>query len=86
MKTMEERQITEADIARINELYHKAKAAEEEGGIPLTEEERREQALLRKAYIDSVRRNLRAQLDRIDIEEADGSVTNLGEQHRMSAQ
>ena len=60
-------------VARINELYHKSKA---EG---LTEEEKVEQAKLRQAYISNVRANLRGQLDNIDIKEADGSITNLGE-------
>lgn len=60
-------------INRINELYKKSKA---EG---LTEEEIKEQAFLRKEYIANVRRNLVSQLNNIDIQEADGSVTNLGE-------
>lgn len=63
-------------IARINELYHKQKA---EG---LTEQEKEEQATLRSAYVANVRANLKGQLDSIDIQEADGSVTNLGEQYR----
>lgn len=63
----------EKRIARINELYHKSK---EEG---LTEEELKEQQILRKEYIDSFKRNLRSQLDNISIKEADGSITNLGE-------
>lgn len=45
--------ITEKEIARINELYHKSK----EGG-GLTSEEKNEQAKLRRAYIDSVKANL----------------------------
>ena len=45
--------ITEKEIARINELYHKSK----EGG-GLTAEEKNEQAKLRRAYIDSVKANL----------------------------
>lgn len=45
------------DIERINFLAKKAKT---EG---LTEEEKQEQAKLRRAYIDSVVGNLRAQLD-----------------------
>ena len=65
----------EKKIQRINELYNKSKA---EG---LTEEELREQALLRKEYIEVFRRNLRSQLDNIDIKEADGSITNLGEKY-----
>jgi len=45
------------DIERINFLAKKAKT---EG---LTEEEKKEQAVLRRAYIDSVVGNLRSQLD-----------------------
>ena len=65
----------EEKIARINELYRKSKA---EG---LTEEEKKEQELLRKEYIANVRKNLRAQLDNIDIVNADGTVENLGEKY-----
>ena len=65
----------EEKIARINALYHKSQA---EG---LTEEERREQKLLREEYIANVRANLRGQLNNIDVLNADGSVTNLGEEH-----
>lgn len=60
-------------IKKINELYHKSKA---EG---LTPEEKELQAQLRKEYIDSVKNSLRVQLDNIDIQESDGSITNLGE-------
>ena len=67
--------MTEERIARINELYHKAK---KEG---LTEAEKQEQQVLRKEFIDSFRRNLRGQLDNISIKEADGSITNLGDKH-----
>ena len=63
----------ELKIARINELYRKSKA---EG---LTEAEKEEQKLLRAEYIESIRRNLRSQLDNIDIQEKDGSITNLGD-------
>lgn len=62
----------EKKIARINELYHKSKA---EG---LTNEEKKEQKLLREEYIASIRQNLRTQLNNIDIREPDGSITNLG--------
>lgn len=58
---------------RVNELYHKSQA---EG---LTEEEKIEQAELRKLYVANVRNNLRGQLDNISIVEKDGTVTNLGE-------
>jgi len=67
--------MTEEKINRINELYNKAKA---EG---LTEEEKQEQQILRKQFIDDFKRNLRGQLDNISIKEADGSITNLGEKH-----
>lgn len=61
------------NIARINELYHKSQT---EG---LTPEEKEEQAALRKNYVASVRANLKGQLDNIQIQEKDGSITNLGE-------
>lgn len=60
-------------IARINALYHKSQS---EG---LTEEEKAEQARLRKEYVASVRANLRGQLDNITIERPDGTKENLGE-------
>ena len=63
----------ENKIARINELYHKSKA---EG---LSEEELKEQQILRREYIDSFKRNLRSQLNNISIQEEDGSITDLGE-------
>ena len=63
----------EKKIARINELYHKSKA---EG---LSEEELKEQQILRREYIDYFKRNLRSQLNNISIQEEDGSITDLGE-------
>lgn len=65
----------EQKIARINELYHKSKA---EG---LSDEELKEQLLLRKEYLDTIRRNLRGQLNNIDVKEKDGSIVNLGEKY-----
>lgn len=59
------------DIERINELARKAKA---EG---LTDEEKAEQAKLRRAYIDSVVGNLRAQLDNTYIKSESGEVVKL---------
>ena len=59
--------ITEEDIKRINELYHKSQA---EG---LTDEEKEEQQNLRKAYIEAMRGNVRAQLENIVIQRPDGS-------------
>ncbi len=67
--------MNEVKITRINELARKSKA---EG---LTEEERQEQALLRQEFIASVRNNLKAQLDNIDVVNADGSIENLGEKY-----
>ena len=66
----------EEKIRRINELYHKSKTPS-----GLTQEEKEEQAQLRKEYIASVRMNLKSQLDRIDIQNADGSVENLGKKY-----
>lgn len=63
----------ENKIKRINELYRLSKA---EG---LTEEEKKEQQLLRREYIEAVKANLRGQLNNISIQETDGSITDLGE-------
>lgn len=60
-------------IARINALYHKSQ------GEGLTEEEKAEQAQLRREYVANVRANLRGQLDNITIERPDGTMENLGE-------
>lgn len=68
--------MTDEKIARINELYHKSKA---EG---LTEAEKKEQAVLRAEYVADFRRNLRSQLDNIDIKNTDGSIENLGERYK----
>ena len=65
----------ELKIARINELARKSK------GSGLTEEEKKEQAQLRKEYIAAIRMNIRTQLDQISIVEKDGSITNLGEKY-----
>ena len=62
-------------IDRINELYHKS---QNEG---LTEEEKAQQKDLRQQYVLSIRRSLRGQLDNIDIQNEDGSITNLGEKY-----
>ena len=65
--------MNENDIKRINELYHKSK---KEG---LTEEEKKEQASLRKQYVESIKSNIRASLDNVSIVEPDGTVTDLKE-------
>ncbi len=71
--------ITEKEIARINELYHKSK---NEG---LTEAEKEEQAKLRRAYIDAIKGNIRTQLNNIDVVDEDGNVENLGEKYGKNA-
>ena len=64
--TMEEK------IARINALARKAKA---EG---LTDEEREEQAQLRRDYIDAVKANLKSQLDTLYVlDEKGGKKTKI---------
>lgn len=57
--------ITDAEIARINELAHKKKT---EG---LTEEERIEQAHLREKFLENFRAGFRQQLDNIEIVDPD---------------
>lgn len=67
--------MTQEKIDRINALYRKSQA---EG---LTEEEKKEQALLRKEFVASVKSNLRSQLNNIDMVNEDGNVENLGEKY-----
>lgn len=62
-------------IDRINTLYHKSKS------VGLTEEEKAEQAALRKEYIEAIRMNMRANLNNISIQEKDGSITDLGKKY-----
>jgi uncharacterized protein YnzC (UPF0291/DUF896 family) len=54
--------ITDEMIARINELAAKSKT--EEG---LTKEEKNEQKKLREQYLQSIRENVRSQLERIEF-------------------
>jgi len=68
--------MNEQKINRINELYRKSK---NEG---LTEEEKSEQAALRKEYVESIRKNIRASLDNVSVVEPDGSVTHLKDVHK----
>ena len=63
------------DIDRINELYNKSKS------VGLTKAEEAEQKKLRKAYLAAIRKNLRGSLNRIDIQNKDGSIENLGEKY-----
>lgn len=59
--------ITDQEIQRINELARKSKS---EG---LSDEEKTEQAVLRRKYVDSVVGNLRGQLDNTTIVRPDGT-------------
>ncbi len=67
--------ITQEMIDRINTLYHKSQA------VGLTEEEKKEQADLRRKYIEAIRANMRGTLNSISIQEADGSITDLGKKY-----
>ncbi|WP_167956398.1 DUF896 domain-containing protein [Anaerosporobacter faecicola] len=58
-------------IQRINELYKKMKT------VGLTEEEKKEQAELRSAYISAIRADLQSSLNNISIKNEDGSITPL---------
>lgn len=64
--------MTDEKIQRINELAHKSKTPE-----GLTSEEKQEQAILRREFIDDFKKNLKSQLDNIDIKEKDGSITHV---------
>lgn len=68
--------MNEEKINRINELYKKKKES------TLTEEEAKEQALLRAEYIDAVRNNLRATLSNVSIQEKDGTITPLTKKNK----
>ena len=59
-------------IDRINALARKSRS------VGLTEEERAEQAVLRRAYIDAVTGSLRAHLDQTYIVDEQGHKRKLG--------
>lgn len=63
--------ITQDQINRINELARKSKVSS------LSEEEKKEQAQLRKLYIDSFKENLIAQLDNTYIVDEHGNKKKL---------
>ena len=71
----EETMITQEMIDRINTLYHKSQA------VGLTEEEKEEQASLRRDYIEAIRASMRSNLNSISIQEPDGSITDLGKRY-----
>lgn len=64
--------ITKEDIARINELARKSKTPE-----GLTQEERLEQADLRRRYLDNIKAGLTADLDNTYIMDEKGNKTKL---------
>ena len=66
----------ELKIKRINELYRKSQA---EG---LTEEEKAEQAALRKEYIEAFHNNMRGNLDRMKIQHPDGTIENVKDRYK----
>ncbi len=59
--------MTNEKIERINELARKSRAQ------GLTEQEKAEQAALRREYIDAMKRSLKAQLDSTVLVEPDGT-------------
>ena len=63
--------MTEEKIDRINVLAHKSKS------VGLTEEEKIEQAALRREYIDSFKASLIGQLENTYIVRPDGSKERL---------
>lgn len=66
------------NIDRINELARKSRT--EEG---LTPQEKQEQAVLRRAYIDSVKQSLTAQLDNTYIVDECGTKTKVKQKDKQ---
>ena len=58
-------------IQRINELYHKSQS------VGLTEDEKTEQRALRQKYIDSIKGNLRGQLENMSLQRPDGTIEKV---------
>ena len=71
-KETEKTDMNQEKIDRINALYHKSQA------VGLTEEEKTEQAQIRKEYIEAISTNMRDTLNNVSIKEKDGSITDLG--------
>ncbi len=68
--------MTKDEIARINELAKKSKS-----DIGLTENEKSEQADLRKKYIEEMKQSLRGSLDNVVIQNEDGTTTPLSKKN-----
>lgn len=64
--------ITDEKVARINELARKSRTRS-----GLTEEEKAEQAALRREYVEAVKRSLEGQLGNTVILEPDGTKRKL---------
>ena len=64
--------ITDEKIARINALARKARTAE-----GLTEEEKAEQAALRREYVEAVKESLQGRLENTVVLYPDGTKKNL---------
>ena len=63
--------MNEDTIKRINELYHLSKER------PLTEEELKEQGMLRSEYISAIRSSIKGQLSNVSIVEKNGDIHPL---------
>ena len=68
--------MTKEKIARINELARKMKT------VGLTDEEKTEQAALRKEYVASVVGNLKTQLDNTYVVDEHGNKTKVAEANK----
>lgn len=64
--------ITDEKVARINELARKSRTAK-----GLTEEEKAEQAALRREYVDAVKASLAGHLDNTVVLNPDGTKKKL---------
>ena len=64
--------ITDEKVARINELARKSRTAE-----GLTEEEKAEQAALRREYVDAVKASLAGHLENTVVLNPDGTKKKL---------
>ena len=67
MALYKEEEMDQAKIDRINFLARKSKAR------GLTQEEKDEQAALRREYLEAIRRNLKSTLDSIEFIDSNGS-------------
>ena len=63
--------MNEEKIKRINALYHKSQS------VGLTDEEKAEQAALRKEYLEAIRADLKSSLENISLVNPDGSITDV---------